>query len=64
MRKSSAEDYENSDNLLNLQGENKSRTKLKCCCLVVTHTLFALGGFGLAVLLYQRGDLECLDGSL
>jgi len=63
MRKSAIED-ENSASLLNLQGENKSRTKLKCSCLVVTHTLFALGGFGLAVLLYQRGDLECLDGSL
>jgi hypothetical protein len=67
MRKSSAVDYENSDNLLNLQEKkNNNRYKLKCCCLVVTHTLFGLGGFGLAVLLYQKGDLDCPyeDGSL
>jgi hypothetical protein len=67
MRKSSAVDYENSDNLLNLQeGKNNNRYMLKCCCLAVTHALFALGGFGLAVLLYQKGDLDCPyeDGSL
>ena len=65
MRKS-AIDNENSTSLLNPQGENKSRTKLKCCCVLVSHTLFAIGGFGLAVLLYHRGDLECPyeDGSL
>lgn len=64
MRKSQAVDYENSESLLNLQEENKSRFKLKCCCLVATHTLFTIGGFTLAVILYRRGDLDCLDGSL
>ena len=64
MRKSHAVDYENSESLLNLQEENKNRFKLKCCCLVATHTLFAIGGFTLAVILYRRGDLDCLDGSL
>jgi hypothetical protein len=64
MRKTQAVDYENSKSLLSLQVENKNRFKLKCCCLTVTHTLFAVGGFALAVILYRRGDLDCLDGSL
>ena len=64
MRKTQAVDYENSQELLTLQAENKNRFKLKCCCLAVTHTLFAVGGFTLAVILYRRGDLDCLDGSL
>ena len=50
--------------LMSLQAENKNRFKLKCCCLTVTHTLFSVGGFALAVFLYRRGDLDCLDGSL
>ena len=64
MRKTNVVDYENSQGLLSLQAENKNRFKLKCCCLVVTHSLFAVGGFALAVFLYRRGDLDCLDGSL
>lgn len=64
MRKTQAVDYENSQGLLSLQAENKNLFKLKCCCLTMTHTLFALGGFALAVFLYRRGDLDCLDGSL
>jgi len=64
MRKTQAVDYENSKSLLSLQVENKNRFKFKCCCLTVTHTLFAVGGFALAVILYRRGDLDCLDGSL
>lgn len=64
MRKTQAVDYENSQGLLTLQAENKNRFKLKCCCLLLTHTLFAVGGFTLAVALYRRGDLDCLDGSL
>jgi hypothetical protein len=64
MRKTQAVDYENSHGLLSLQVENKNRFKFKCCCLTVTHTLFAVGGFALAVILYRRGDLDCLDGSL
>ena len=64
MRKTQAVDYENSQGLLSLQAENKNRFKLKCCCLSLTHTLFAAGGFALAVFLYRRGDLDCLDGSL
>ena len=64
MRKTQTVDYENSKSLLSLQVENKNRFKFKCCCLTVTHTLFAVGGFALAVILYRRGDLDCLDGSL
>ena len=64
MRKTNAVDYENSQGLLSLQAENKNRFKLKCCCLAVTHSLFTVGGFALAVFLYRRGDLDCLDGSL
>lgn len=64
MRKTQAVDYENSQSLLSLQAENKKGFKLKCCCLTITHTLFAVGGFALAVILYRRGDLDCLDGSL
>ena len=64
MRKTNVVDYENSQGLLSLQAENKNRFKLKCCCLVVTHSLFAVGGFALAVVLYRRGDFDCLDGSL
>ena len=64
MRKTQAVDYENSQRLLSLQAENKNRFKLKRCCLAATHTLFAVGGFTLAVILYRRGDLDCLDGSL
>jgi hypothetical protein len=64
LRKTQSVDYENSQGLLNLQEENKNRYKLKCCCLVLTHSLLAVGGFTLAVILYRRGDLNCLDGSL
>ena len=62
MRKS-AMDNENSESLLNLQGEkNNNIYKLKCCCAILSHSLFMLGGFGLAVLLYQKGELDCPYG--
>jgi len=58
LRKTHAEDYENNDSLLNTQRVKNNRCKLKGC-LLLSHGLFMVGGFGLAVLLYHRGYLDC-----